>query len=229
MMDGPNAVKRDGRQGHDQNKAKLQLEIDKGYQQFKGIAETIRMLELDSDTKGSLIVDFKKFRDIMAHKGVENLIFYQMLAAFVMYCRDILELTPVSYQPASTRQMNKTFARMADINVVVCAEWFLCILHKDLASRQKIARWMNREVKNSTFSHLTFENDEDRKEIVITYGVVEPSSIGDALNLEEKTPLSFSMQWLDSIYPQVLNSSITYGPDEIEELRQCYQKARELM
>jgi L-arabinose isomerase len=167
---------------------------------------------------GRLIVDFKKFRDIMAHKRVHNVIFYQMVAAFVKYCRGILQLQPVTHEPATTRAMSTIFARMADINVVTCAEWFLYVLQTDRAQTQNIARWMTMQVQNSSFAHFRFSVDENNHEILVTYD--GEKTLGNT---------RFNTEWCDELAKLVQNSSVTYSPEEIAELRECYQIADELM
>jgi len=210
-------TRRTGRHGHDQNKRRLQRDIEMGLLEFKPIVETIRLRNLVKNMTGKLILDFMKFRDIVAHKGVENIIFCQMVVAFVMYCKGILKLQPVTHEPASTTAMNKTFARMADINVVICAEWFLHELLTGRDSRQKIVRRMTIQVQNSSFSHFTFSVAEHSEEILITYG------------LETLQNTSFNTEWLEELATLVQNSSVTYSCDEENELRQFYQTAVELM
>ena len=216
-MDSPIITHRSGRHGHDQNKAKLQRDITMGYSQFGPIVETIRLLNLDNNLTGRLIFDFKKFRDIMAHKGVDDVIFHQMVVAFVKYCRGILKLQPVTYEPASTTAMSTSFARMADINVVTCATWFMYLPQRDRAHRKNIARWMTKQVENSSFSQFTFSVDEESEEILVTSG-------GTTLR-----NTSFDTDWLDELTTLVQNLSVTYDPDEIKEFTDCYQIANELM
>ena len=212
-MAGPVIRLRNDREGHDQNRAKLQRDINMGMNQFAGIVEIIRLFELDIDTIGRCIVDFMKFRDL-ALKGVDDVVFYQMLTAFVMYCRGILNFRQITHEPASTNAMNRTFARIADINVVICAQWFLNVHERDEAPRHIIASWMNKEVRNSSFSHFQFNEAENNEDIDITDGV---------------RTFSFTLEWLEEINNQVQNSEVNYGDEEIEELRRCYQEACELM
>lgn len=215
-MDSPVTTLRTDRNGHDQNKRNLQRDMDIGLSQFRPIVEIIRIHNLDDNMTGRLIHDFKKFRDIMAHKGVDDIIFYQMMVAFVMYCRGIFNLQPITHEPASTTGMSTTFARMADINVAICAGWFLYVLQKERDKRQNIVRWMTKLVENSSFAQLTFIADEHSEEILITDGV-------------ETERKRFNAEWLKEVTRQVQNSTITYRPDEEAELTQCYQDAESLM
>lgn len=216
--DSPISTPRTSRHGHDQNKPKLQRDIDKGYNQFSPIVEIIRLLKLDNNLTGRLIVDFIKFRDIIAHKGVPNIIFHQMMCAFVMFCRKILGFDQVSHEPKSTEHMSKMFARMVDINFAVCADWFLNILEKGTVRKENIARLLNKMVQNSSFSGFKFIVDENSDAIRV-------SKQGEK-KLEER---SFDRKWLDEITTEVQNLSVTYDADEINEFVQCYRNAKECM
>uniref|UniRef100_A0A0B7BJD8 Uncharacterized protein n=1 Tax=Arion vulgaris TaxID=1028688 RepID=A0A0B7BJD8_9EUPU len=213
-MDDLRSPPRDGRHGHDQNKIKLERDIMIGFNDFSKIVEVMRMVAHANNMTETLIVDFIKFRDFMAHKGVDSLdiVFVQMVNAFVMYCRRILEFPIVSHEPKSTGSMSKTFPRMADINVLVCAKWFLNMHNNKAIKISIIIRWMQKLVVGSSFSDRTFAVEGE--DIFVTYK-------------NKKEP--FDISWVDTLTKIVQNSQVSYTEAEEQLLKELHSTATELL
>lgn len=197
----------DKRVGNPQNKGKLLKDINEGLAEFSPVVEVARIIGWQKNKKvGILVTDFIKFRDLMAHKPVRDLGYVQMVCAFVIYCRTILELEKKSYQPASTKDLCVTFARIADINVVVCATWLLNMLKNNQCSKTDIANFMTKQVKMSSFSSYKFTPAING--IDVTYnGETKPFDINLLIKLAE-----------------VLKTPVTYNRDEIEEFKEFYKQ-----
>lgn len=158
----------DERRGCPQSNHRLQEYINKGLADFSPIVEIIRNVDLDKDKQPTsrLIMDFIRFRDLTAHKRVSDVAYLQMACAFVHLCRETVRLKRDS-SPATTVGLPKEYARMADVNFVVCATWYFNILHakktKGRVNKQKVqqlARSLESYAQTSSFFeyHFTFEN-----------------------------------------------------------------------
>ena len=204
---------RDLRTGHDQNKQHLKKDIRIGFSQFSPIVEIIRLLKLDEfEPNVKLLQDFLKFRDIVAHKQAENIILIQMLCAFVIYCRKLMGFSKVSHQPASTKEMSKKFARMADINVLQCSEWFLSLLDQNKVTKENVVRWMNKVVQKSSYYGYTFSIFEDDIVVVNNDGVE-----------------SFYYDWFNEHEKNIMSMTINYSDDEENAFKNIYETAKKML
>jgi hypothetical protein len=184
--------------------------INKGLAEFAPVVESMRIFKLQTDQR--LIADFIKFRDVAAHKGFRDTAYLQMVCAFVNYCRDQLGLDDIA--PATTRGLPKTFPRMADINVVICATWFFNITQEgsNVDMCRSIVKNLNRYKKNSSFDGYTFSLGQPDNHIIATQNGNEKQFDGNLL--EE--------------FANVLGTKLVYSPDEIKEFKESYRKARTL-
>lgn len=159
MDDSPVSATHDKRRGSNLNEKKLQRDVQYGFLDIVKFVEIIRLADLIPDNSGRLLNDLIKFRDVFAHKGFHNIIFLQMATAFVLYFRNLLGILPISHEPTSTATLQKTFARMADINVMISLEWFFNLWENKTITTVQFERWMTNGVKPSSFASWEFSID----------------------------------------------------------------------
>lgn len=214
-VDSPLYPNHDNRRACPQSSGRLHEFISKGLAEFSSVVEIIRILELGKKKQQGkrLITDFIRFRHLMAHKRVGDLGYLQMMGAFVLFCRKTVGLLPNDRpigSPATVEVLTEEFARMADINVVVCATWYFNI--HNLAAvrscdRQTLVTSLNSYAKNSSFSDYHFAvNGND---IIVTHN-------------GEKKP--FDGNLLKEL-AEVLKTPIEYNKEEIDEFKQLYKHA----
>lgn len=214
-VDSPLYPKHDNRRGCPQSGGLLHEFINKGLAEFSSVVEIIRILELERTQQGQrLITDFIKFRHLTAHKRVSDLGYLQMMAAFVLYCRKTVQANDIG-SPATIKVLGEEFARMADINVVVCATWYFNI-HNLRAVRSKdrktLVTSLNGYVKYSSFSDYSFAaSDND----ISVYHKGWPNNKKFDGNLLKELA-------------EVLKTPVKYTEAEINEFKNVYNHAAKM-
>ena len=225
-MASPVSPKRRGIDGHDQNRPKLMDDIMKGFKEFSSVVEVIRMLEPNKVRSGRLIADFVKFRDLVAHKGLNyvDITFVQMVTAFVIHCRTVLnfpheevvDISKVSHQPKSTKTMSKKFARMADINAAVCAKWFWKLLEIEKKDINAVRCWLEKMFCHSSYTNWEFTISTEEDCIKVNRKDGDPKQ-------------TFDLEWVDEFINEVRESDVSYNAEENEQLKKVYDEFKTLI
>jgi hypothetical protein len=201
---------------------KIEEYINKEQAEFSSVVEIIQELQLVQQTDRNtrrLITDFIAFRHLTAHNHIHDLGYFQMMGAFLLYCRKIVLPHDIGSSKITEALDNVEFARMADINVVVCVNWYLNIRDMQAVrgrvggtqvTPQTMAKNLNKYVKKSSFSAYKFDGSN---------GDIEVDHNGNKKEFDGKL--------LEEL-AEVLKTSVKYSSEERSAFEELYKRADNL-